>query len=57
MAVKERSNSEKRIDHDNFRLKIGTTNRNNPGVVYIHRKASICTNVEKETYNRDNYET
>ena len=56
MAVKERSNSEKRIDHENFRLKIGTTNRNNPVVVYINGKAFISPNVEKETYNRDIYE-
>ena len=56
MAVKERNNSEKRIDHENFRLKIGTTNRNNPVVVYINGKAFISPNVEKETYNRDVYE-
>ena len=56
MAIRERCNSEKKIDHERFKLKIGTTNRNNPIVVYIEGRAYISPNVEKETYDRDIYD-
>jgi hypothetical protein len=56
MAVKERNNSEKKIDHNSFKLKIGTTNRNNPIVVYIEGRTYISPNIEKETYDRDIYD-
>lgn len=55
MAV-ERSNSEKKIDHEKFKLKIGTTNRKNPIVVYIEGRTFISPNVDKETYNKDIYD-
>lgn len=48
-----RLNSEKRIEHENFKLKLGTTNKNNPLIVYVEGKAFISPNEEKETYTRD----
>ena len=49
----ERTNCEKKIEHEKFNLKIGTTNRNNPLVVYIEGKTFISPNVEKNSYNID----
>lgn len=56
MKVKERCNCEKRIDHDRFRLKIGTTNRNNPIVVYFEGRTFISPNTEKNRYDKDIYD-
>lgn len=49
----ERTNCEKRIEHEKFNLKIGTTNRNNPLVVYVEGKTFISPTVEKNSYNCD----
>lgn len=49
-------NSEKKIENDKFNLKIGTTNRLNPLVVYIEGRTCISPEEEKESYNRDIYE-
>lgn len=49
-------NSEKKIDNEKFNLKIGTTNRLNPLVVYIEGRTFISPEEDKESYNRDIYE-
>lgn len=46
-------NTEKAIDHRLFKLKIGTTNKNNPLVVYLEGKTFITPTIEKETYRKD----
>lgn len=48
-----RLNSEKKIDAENFKLKIGTTNKINPVVVYIEGRTFICPQEEKDDYSRD----
>ena len=48
-----RLNSEKKIDAENFKLKIGTINKTNPVVVYIEGRTFICPQEEKEDYSRD----
>lgn len=48
-----RLNSEKRIENEDFKLKIGTTNKINPLVIYVEGKAFISPNEEKEGYGRD----
>lgn len=49
-------NSEKKIENDKFNLRIGTTDRMNPLVVYIEGRTFISPEEEKESYNRDIYE-
>lgn len=51
----ERTNSECKIEHNKFNLRIGTTNRKNPLVVYVEGKTFISPNVEKESYGNDIY--
>lgn len=48
-----RLNTEKRLDHDTFNLKIGTTNKLNPSVVYIEGKAFISPEEDKDDYSHD----
>lgn len=48
-----RLNTEKKIEHDTFKLKIGTTNKNNPIVVYVEGKAFITPDAENDEYQRD----
>lgn len=48
-----RLNSEKKIENENFKLKIGTTNKINPMVIYVEGKAFICPIDEKDDYSRD----
>lgn len=48
-----RLNSEKKIENDNFKLKIGTTNKINPMVIYVEGKAFISPTEEKDEYTRD----
>lgn len=48
-----RLNSEKRIDAENFKLKIGTTNKIDPVVVYVEGRAFISPQEEKEDYSKD----
>lgn len=48
-----RLNTEKRIDSKNFKLKIGTTNKINPIVVYIEGRAFISPQEDKEDYSKD----
>lgn len=54
MAV--RLNSEKKIDNPDFKLKIGTTNKLNPQVIYIEGRGFISPTEERESYERDLYE-
>ena len=48
-----RLNSEKKIENDSFKLKIGTTNKINPMVIYVEGKAFISPEDDKEDYSRD----
>ena len=48
-----RLNSEKKIDDNNFKLKIGTTNKIKPLIVYIEGRTFICPIESKEDYSRD----
>lgn len=48
-----RLNSEKSLQHKTFKLKLGTTNKNNPLVVYVEGKVFISPNVEKDDYAKD----
>lgn len=48
-----RLNSEKTILNENFKLKIGTTNKVNPQVVYVEGSAHIKPLKEQDDYSRD----
>lgn len=50
-----RLNSEKKIENEDFKLKIGTTNKVNPLVIYIEGKAFISPvdDKTKEEYAKD----
>ena len=48
-----RNNSEKKIDNENFKIKIGTTNKANPQIIYIEGRTFICPQEEKEDYTKD----
>jgi len=48
-----RLNSEKKIENDNFKIKIGTTNKINPIIIYVEGKAFISPTEEKEDYSKD----
>lgn len=48
-----RLNSEEKIENENFKLKIGTTNKINPMVIYVEGKAFISPLEEKDDYSRD----
>jgi hypothetical protein len=48
-----RLNSEKKIEHNFFKLKIGTTNKINPNVIYIEGRTFIKPLYEKDNYNPD----
>lgn len=48
-----RLNSEKKIENDSFKLKIGTTNKINPMVIYVEGKAFISPEDDKEDYTKD----
>ena len=48
-----RLNTEKKIDHESFKLKIGTTNKQNPQVIYIEGRTFISPLSEKDDYSKD----
>ena len=48
-----RLNAKKKIPNPNFKLEIGTTNRNNPRVIYIEGKGYISPESYKEDYTND----
>ena len=48
-----RLNSEKKIDAENFKLRIGTTNKIDPIVVYIEGRTFISPQEEKDNYAKD----
>lgn len=48
-----RLNSEKKIDSKNFRLKIGTTDKTNPQVIYVEGRTFISPKQEKDSYSQD----
>lgn len=51
MAV--RLNSESKIDNNLFTLKIGTTNKLNPQVIYVEGRTFISPKEDKESYDKD----
>lgn len=51
MAI--RLNSEKRINNDLFKLKIGTTNKINPQIIYIEGKTFISPEEKKTNYSEE----
>lgn len=48
-----RLNSEKKIEDENFKLKIGTTNKIDPVVVYVEGRTFISPQEDKEDYSKD----
>ena len=48
-----RLNSEKKIENDDFKIKIGTTNKINPIIIYVEGKAFISPTEDKDDYSRD----
>lgn len=51
--AESRLNSEKKIESEKFKLKIGTTNKTNPIVVYIEGRTFICPQDDKDDYSKD----
>lgn len=49
----ERLNSEKKINSNNFKLKIGTINKKSPLVIYIDGNTFITPTLDKENYDDD----
>ena len=50
---RKRLTSEKSLQHDTFKLKLGTMDKTNPLVVYIDGKVFITPNEEKDSYTKD----
>lgn len=48
-----RLTSEKSLQHDTFKLKLGTMDKTNPLVVYLEGKVFITPNEEKDSYTKD----
>lgn len=50
-----RLNSEKKLECDGFKLKVGTTNKTNPIVIYVEGRGFISPSEEKEKedYSKD----
>lgn len=48
-----RLNSEKKIECENFKLKVGTTNKNKPTVIYFEGRTFICPMIDKDSYVKD----
>lgn len=48
-----RLNSENKIEHNFFTLKLGTTNKQNPQVIYIEGRTFISPNEDKDSYEKD----
>lgn len=53
MSKTVRLNTEKKIEHDTFRLKIGSTNKIEPKVIYIEGRTFITPTEEKDSYGSD----
>lgn len=53
MAELKRLNDERKLEHTSFSLKLGTTNKLNPIVIYVEAKTFITPMVEKDSYNKD----
>lgn len=48
-----RLNCEKKIEHDNFKIKIGTTNKLEPKVVYVEGRTFLSPLEEYDDYSTD----
>lgn len=50
---RKRLTSEKSLQHDTFKLKLGTMDKTNPLIIYIEGKVFITPNEEKDNYTKD----
>ena len=50
---RKRLTSEKSLQHDTFKLKLGTMDKTNPLVIYVEGKVFITPNEEKDSYTKD----
>ena len=48
-----RLNSEKKIENDDFKIKIGTTNKINPIIIYVEGRAFISPTFDQDDYNKE----
>lgn len=48
-----RKNSEKTINTDNFRIKIGTTDKSSPKAIYVEGRTFITPSINKWDYTKD----
>lgn len=51
--AEKRTNSEKKIDNEFFKIKIGTTTKDNPEVIYVEGRTFISPTEELEDYSHD----
>lgn len=49
----ERLNREKKIEHSNIRVKVGTTNNDNPKAIYFEMGFFVSPNYAYDSYARD----
>lgn len=49
----ERLNSEKKIEHDKIKIKLGTIDKKNPKVVYIEGRTFVTPDSEKDNTPKD----
>lgn len=48
-----RLNSEKKIENEDFKIKIGTTNKLNPIIIYVEGRSFITPTEEREEYGKE----
>ena len=48
-----RLNSEKKIENEDFKIKIGTTNKINPIIIYVEGRAFITPTFDQDDYNKE----
>ena len=48
-----RLNSEKKIDNEDFKIKIGTTNKINPIIIYVEGRSFITPTFEQDDYSKE----
>ena len=51
----ERLNSEKKIEHNKIKLKIGTIDKKMPKVIYVEGRTFVTPDGEKENTQRESY--
>ena len=48
-----RLNSEKKIENEDFKIKIGTTNKINPIIIYVEGRSFITPTYEQDDYSKE----